>query len=122
MNDLTKEILEQNNIVDERVILFLDGVINELKTAGIPITDYAKLILNMLSAQLILYYKAQDEIFEDAKVSSEDSYKRKAKSPAISIMQTANDKIINLMDKIGLSPLTAAKISKLQLAVLNKIS
>ena len=114
MNQLTTDIAASTNVTEPRAVLFLDGVISELQSAGIPITDYIKLILNMLIAQLVLYYKAQDEIFEDAKVSSEDSYKRKAKSPAISIMQTANDKILNLMDKISLSPLSKAKVDKLK--------
>ncbi len=114
MLKLTEEIVKRNKVTDERAIMFLDNVVNELNTAGIPTTDYVKLILNMMIVQLVLYYKAQDEVFEDAKVSSEDSYKRRAKSPAISIMQTTNDKILNLMDKISMSPLSKAKVDKLK--------
>ena len=54
-----------------------------------------------------------DNIFAKNEVSSEDSYKRKAKAPEISIMQKSHDQILNLLDKISLSPLSSAKIKKL---------
>lgn len=110
---LQEEIISNFGNLDSRVESFLKKTITDINTKGIKVTDYTKMILELLVVQLVLYYKAFDEINEDTSVSSEDSYNRKAKSPAISIMQKANDQILVLLDKIALSPLSSAKVKKL---------
>lgn len=110
---LQEEIISNFGNLDSRVESFLKKTITDINTKGIKVTDYTKMILELLVVQLVLYYKAFDEINEDTSVSSEDSYNRKAKSPAISIMQKANDQILVLLDKITLSPLSSAKVKKL---------
>ena len=114
MNNLTKEVINRvNEVTDQRVIDFIDAVTNDVKKKKIDQTEYLKCILSMLVVQLVLYFKAADQIFEGDKVSSKDVYERKAKAPEIAVMQKANDKILELMDKISLSPLSAAKVKKL---------
>ena len=114
---LRNEILEKMNVrtsLDPRVILFLDTTILALSGQDIKITDYTKLILCMLVTQLVLYYKACDELINsDDSIISEDKYKRRAQAPVIAIMQKANNQIISLLDKISLSPLEKAKVKKL---------
>ena len=115
MKALTKEVIcsVNNKIEDIRITDFLDKVVNDLEEKQIEISNYVKIILTMLVSQLILYYKAADAIFGSTQVSSKDNYDRKAKAPEISVMQKSHDQILNLLDKISLSPLSAAKIKKL---------
>ena len=110
---LLEEILKNYNNLDDRVILYMKRITNMVLQMDRNVSDYTKSILSMLVVQLIIYYKAIDDVIE-TDVTHEDKYERKAKSPNIVVLQTANDKILNLLDKIGLSPLVAAKIHKLK--------
>ena len=111
---LKTEILSSFETVDRRVEKFLDRTINAISEQKINITDYTKMILTMLVTQLILHFKAYDEVFKNnGTVTAEDSYKRASKAPAISVMQQTHDKILQLFDKITLSPLASAKVKKL---------
>lgn len=114
MNRLTSQVINKfNNVEDNRIIEFVDAITNDIKNKNIAVTEYLKCILSMLVVQLGLYFKAIDQINKEDKVSSTDDYKRVAKSPAISVAEKAHDKILELMDKISLSPLAEAKIKKL---------
>ena len=75
----------------------------------------------MILSQLVLYFKSLDEINTEDQVSSTDSYSRKAKMPAISVMQKAHDQILVLLDKILASPTALAKVSKLKEKSTNKM-
>lgn len=116
MLDLTKEVIKMTNYenLDSRVTDYLDKTILSLVQNKVQINDYTKLVLLMIISQLILYFKSLDEITSIDKVSSTDSYARKAKMPAISVMQTAHDKILVLLDKILASPMSYAKVSRLK--------
>lgn len=114
MNALTQETINSiNKIEDERIISFIDKVVNDLNEKHIEISNYIKIILTMLVSQLVLYYKACDAIFSNNKVSTKDLYERNAKAPEIAVMQKSHDQILNLLDKITLSPMSSAKIKKL---------
>lgn len=114
MNKLTSEILNKiQNVEDERVIEFMDHITKDIKERKIAVTEYLKVILSMLVTQFVLYIKAVDQISKEDKVSSTDDYKRVAKSPAIAVADKAHDKILELLDKISLSPLAEAKVKKL---------
>lgn len=113
---LLNEILdtfEDVQDIDDRAILFLGQTIKALDEQKIEVTEYIKTILIMLVAQLRLYYIATDAVFKSQEVSTEDNYKRQAKNPAISVMNKSHDKILELLDKISLSPLSSARIKKL---------
>lgn len=109
---LLDEILKNYTELDERVILYMERITNMVVLMNKNVSDYTKSILSMLVVQLIIYYKAVDDVIS-TNVTHEDKYERKAKSPNIVVLQTANDKILNLLDKIGLSPLVQARINKL---------
>lgn len=114
MNKLTAEIINKIQTVDdERVIDFIDDITTDIKNRKIKVTEYLKVMLSMLVTQFVLYVKAVDQINKESSVSSTDDYKRAAKSPAIAVAQKAHDKIVELLDRISLSPLSEAKIKKL---------
>ena len=114
MNKLTSEIINKiQNVDDKRVIDFMDDITTDIKNRNIKVTEYLKVMLSMLVTQFILYIKAVDQINKESSVTSTDDYKRVAKSPAISVAQKAHDKIVELLDRISLSPLSEAKIKKL---------
>ena len=109
----TKEILDTNiNInVDSRIESMLDCVISSLDSNHK--SDYSKIILTMLVPQLILYFRALDEVNNSDKLSTKDDYSRTAKSPEIQVLQKCNDQILNLLDKLCLSPLEKSKLKRL---------
>ena len=114
MNKLTSEIINNiQKVDDQRVIDFMDKITTDIKQRKIAVTEYLKVILSMLVTQFVLYIKAVDQINKEETVSSTDDYKRVAKSPAISVAEKAHDKIVELLDKISLSPLAEAKVKKL---------
>lgn len=114
MKTLTKEIFQKVNTgVDQRVVDFLDSVVNDIEQRKIDVTEYVRCILLMLVSQLVLYFKASDEVLKDTALSSTDDYKRKSKAPEIAILNKAHDQILNLLDKISLSPMQNAKIKRL---------
>ena len=109
----TSEIIETNidNKIDSRIESMLDCVINSLDPNHKG--DYSKIILTMLVPQLILYFQALDEINTNKKLSTSDVYSRTAKSPEIQVLQKCNDQILNLLDKLCLSPLEKSKLKRL---------
>ena len=62
---------------------------------------------------MLLYYRALDAINKEASLSTEDSYKRQAKSPSIAILNHAHQEIMKILDDYGLSPFASAKIKRL---------
>ena len=118
MQQLTKDVLkETNKDLDPRIIKYLDNVVVDLMAYQKDnITLYTKNLLILLVAQLILYYKSFDVIFEAANLSSTDAYKRTAKSPEINILQKCHDQILSLFDKLCLSPMMKVKMCKLSKA------
>ena len=54
-----------------------------------------------------------DAIEAEKKVSSEDNYKRQAKNPAIAVMNNAHKEILNILQKLSLSPFEIAKLKRL---------
>ena len=108
-----QDIIETNlnDKIDSRIEELLDCVINSLEPSHKG--DYSKIILTMLVPQLILYFRALDEVNKTEKLSTKDDYSRTAKSPEIQILQKCNDQILNLLDKLCLSPMEKAKINRI---------
>lgn len=109
--NILEETIKDYKDLDPRIILYLEHVVNEIGKD--KVTDYTKVILGMLVPQLIIYYRSLDELNTKNDLTNENKYYGKSKSPVIIIMQKANDQILNLLDKISLSPMTKAKIKKL---------
>ena len=113
MKDLIIELTKDYKNLDPRVVNYLKSVISEINTVNKHITEYTKAILVMLVPQLIIYFRALDSLEAEDGITNENKYYGKSKSPVIIILQKANDQILNLLDKIAISPLSAAKIKKL---------
>lgn len=98
---------------DDRVLVFMSRVYEDVKEQNTKINNYFFVTLDLLANQLLLYFRALDAINKDASLSTEDSYKRQAKSPQIAILNHAHQEIIKILDDYGLSPFASAKIKRL---------
>ena len=98
---------------DDRVLVFMSRVYDDVKEQNTKINNYFFVTLDLLANQLLLYFRALDAINKDASLSTEDSYKRQAKSPQIAILNHAHQEIIKILDDYGLSPFASAKIKRL---------
>ena len=99
---------------DDRVLVFMSRVYEDVKEQNAKINNYFFVTLDLLANQLLLYFRALDAINADAALSTEDSYKRQAKSPNIAILNHAHQEIIKILDDYGLSPFASAKINRLK--------
>lgn len=99
---------------DDRVLVFMSRVYEDVKEQNAKINNYFFVTLDLLANQLLLYFRALDAINADASLSTEDSYKRQAKSPQIAILNHAHQEIIKILDDYGLSPFASAKINRLK--------
>jgi len=98
---------------DDRVLVFMSRVYEDVKEQNTKINNYFFVTLDLLANQLLLYFRALDAINADAALSTEDSYRRQAKSPNIAILNHAHQEIIKILDDYGLSPFASAKIKRL---------
>jgi len=99
---------------DERVRAFLFRVYTDVKNNNESLSNYFYCMFDLLANQLKLYYLALDTLDSEKKVASEDAYKRVAKSPSIQVMNKAHEQIINIMQKLSLSPFDKAKLKRVQ--------
>lgn len=106
-------ILSNFSNYDERVVDNLALIIDELKNKKVPVNNYSLVIFQLLATQFAIYYKSLDVINGDGDISSEDSYKRKAKSPELAALQKSHQEIVHLLDSLAISPLSSAKVNKL---------
>lgn len=112
---LTKDTISKRYAkYGERIIDFLNNIYEDVKNEHKNnINNYFFVTFDLLANQLLLYYRALDAINKDAALSTEDSYKRQAKSPNIAIMNHAHQEIMKILDDYGLSPFASAKIKRL---------
>lgn len=112
---LTKDTISKRYAkYDERIIDFLNNIYEDVRESHKNnINNYFFVTFDLLANQLLLYYRALDAINKDAALSTEDSYKRQAKSPNIAIMNHAHQEIMKILDDYGLSPFASAKIKRL---------
>ena len=113
MKTIDPYIQETYKSYDERVLVFMSRVYEDVKDQNAKINNYFFVTLDLLANQLLLYFRALDAINADVSLSTEDSYKRQAKSPQIAILNHAHQEIIKILDDYGLSPFASAKIKRL---------
>lgn len=109
-----KYIRETYADYDQRVIEFLSRIYTDVIANNEKLSNYFYCMIDLLATQLKLYYMSLDAIDADKKVSSEDSYKRQAKNPAIAVLNHAHQEIIDIMQKLSLSPFEQAKLKRIQ--------
>lgn len=114
MKLVDRYILENYNDYDDRVKLFLSRVFEDVKKNNDEkLSNYFYCCMDLLANQLKLYYLGVDAIDEAKKISSEDNYKRVAKNPAIAVMSHAHQQILDILEKLSLSPFQKAKLKRL---------
>ena len=98
---------------DIRVIEFLSRVYMDCVDKNEKLSNYFYCCLDLLANQLKLYYLGCDAIDSNKNISSTDDYKRVSKNPAIAVMSHAHQQILDILEKLGLSPFASAKIKRL---------
>lgn len=111
---IDRYILENYDAYDDRVKIFLTRVFEDvMKNNDEKLSNYFYCCLDLLANQLSLYYLSVDAIDEAKKLSSEDHYKRVSKNPAVAVMAKAHSQILDILEKLSLSPFQKAKLKKL---------
>ena len=115
MKKLNEYILEHFSNVDERIKIKLSRVFDEVqKNNQNNINNYFYNALDLLCAQYEVFYLAYDAIKESGKINQDDKYNRTAKNINITVMTRASKEILDIMDKLSISPVVKAKVKKLQ--------
>lgn len=109
-----KNIPEIYKDYDSRVIEFLSNVLEDIEESNTKINKYFNCTFELLANQLQLYYMSKDMILEQKKLSSEDAYKRLSKHPAIGVLNRAHQSILDIMNKLSMSPIEKAKLNRIK--------
>ena len=106
-------IKEHYDAYDDRVKVLLSRTFEDCKKNNEKLSNYFYTCLDLLAHQASLYYMAWDAIEMEKKVSSEDAYRRRAKNPAIMVLNNAHKEILNILKNLSLSPFDIAKLKRL---------
>lgn len=93
----------------------MENIVKQLAKQEKEPNDYALVILQLVAVQFEIYFKALDDVIRDGIVNSTQVGDRTINQPKpqLEALQKSNTQITRLLDKIGISPLEAAKIKKL---------
>lgn len=112
-------MIAENNIVarygkyDDRVIDYLINITKSIK--GQEATDeYYYCMFDLLVVQLHLYFTSCDQLMQLKDLTSEDNYKRLAKTPIVGILQKCHANILDIMQKLSLGQMEQAKLNRLK--------
>ena len=110
---LTKDVIQKRyNKYDERVIEYLINISKSLKEQNVN-DEYYYCMFDLLVIQLHLYYSSCDQLMKLKDLTSEDNYKRLVKSPLIGVLQKCHSQILDIMQKLSISPIEKAKLKRL---------
>ena len=110
MNNYIQETYKNE---DSRVITFISRVYDDCVKNNENLSNYFYCCLDLLCVQLKLYYMALDALNTEKTLASEDNYKSIAKSPHIMILNKSHQEILNILQKLSLSPFEKAKLKRL---------
>ena len=113
MKNINAYIKDTYKDYDERVLIFMSRVYEDCIKNNDKLSNYFYCCLDLLATQLKLYFLASDIIDEQKKLSSEDSYKRISKDPSISVLNKSHEQILNILQRLSLSPFDQAKLKRL---------
>lgn len=110
-----KNILASFENYDQRTQDMMENIVKQLAKQEKEVNDYALVILQLVAVQFEIYFKALDDVIKDGIVNSTQVGDRTINQPKpqLEALQKSNTQITRLLDKIGISPLEAAKIKKL---------
>ena len=99
---------------DDRIKIKLSRVYDEVeKNDPNNINNYFFNTLDLLCAQYEVFFLSYDALREAGKVNQDDRYHRQAKNVNITVMTRASKEILDIMDKLSISPVIKAKVKKL---------
>lgn len=110
-------MITENNIVvrygkySDEVIDYIININNLIKDKDND--DYYYCIYDLLSTQLFLYFSAKNELLENTKLTTTDSYARTAKSPLVGLLNKCHANILDIMQKLSLGQMEQAKLKRL---------
>lgn len=114
MKTVNKYIQEHFSNVDDRIKIKLNRVYEEVESNNSNnINNYFYNALDLLCAQYEVFYLAYDALKEAGKINQDDKYNRTAKNINITVMTRASKEILDIMDKLSISPVIKAKVKKL---------
>ena len=113
MKNINPYIQDTYKDYDERVIVFLSRVYDDCVKNNDKLSNYFYCCLDLLAEQLKLYYLGVDAINVNKNLSSTDDYKRVSKNPCIAILNHAHQEILNILQKLSLSPFDQAKLKRI---------
>ena len=109
-----KSLSERYDEYDKRVIDFLVNITKSIKDKESN-DEYYYCMYDLLAMQLHLYFKSCDQLMQIKELTSEDNYKRLAKSPLVSILQKCHTQILDIMQKLSLSPFEQARLKRVKI-------
>ena len=110
-------MIDQNSIIarygkySDEVIDYIININNLIKDKDND--DYYYCIYDLLSTQLFLYFSAKNQLLEDTKLTTTDSYARTAKSPLVGLLNRCHANILDIMQKLSLGQMEQAKLKRL---------
>lgn len=113
-NMIKNYIQEHYADTDDRIKQKLSRVYEEVeKNNPNNINNYFFNTLDLLCAQYEVFFMSYDALREAGKVNQDDRYHRQAKNINITVMTRASKEILDIMDKLSISPVIKAKVNKL---------
>lgn len=110
-------MIDRNSIIarygkySDEVIDYIININNLIKDKDND--DYYYCIYDLLSTQLFLYFSAKNELLENTKLTTTDSYARTAKSPLVGLLNRCHANILDIMQKLSLGQMEQAKLKRL---------
>ena len=114
MKNINDYVLKHYPDADDRIKLKLSRVYEEVQnTSESNLNNYFYNALDLLAAQYEVFFMAYDGLRDAGKVNQNDRYNRQAKNVNITVMTRASKEILDIMDKLSISPMVKAKVKKL---------
>jgi phage terminase small subunit len=114
MKMINSYIQEHYEDADDRIKIKLSRVYDEVeKNNPSNINNYFFNTLDLLCAQYEVFFMSYDALRQAGKVNQDDRYHRQAKNVNITVMTRASKEILDIMDKLSISPVIKAKVKKL---------
>lgn len=106
-----KDLTSRYNKYSDEVIDYIININNLIKDKDNDAYYYC--IYDLLSTQLFLYFSAKNELLENTKLTTTDSYARTAKSPLVGLLNRCHANILDIMQKLSLGQMEQAKLKRL---------
>lgn len=113
-------MIDKNSIIvrygkySDEVIDFIININGLLKDVQNKNDAYYYCMYDLLATQLFLYFKSKEQLLENTKLTTTDSYARTAKSPLVGLLNRCHANILDIMQKLSLGQMEQAKLNRLK--------